>query len=132
SSYIWQLAGEDTGADSVSAFRTLIGGAEKDHLATTISYRLNLRGPSLNIQTACSTSLAAVHAAARAVMTYECDMALAGGSTVNAPLRGGYMYEPGGIVSADGHCRSFDAEASGSVGGDGIGIGLLKRPEDAI
>jgi len=132
SSYIWQLAGEGMDADSVSAFRILMGGAEKDHLATTISYRLNLRGPSLNIQTACSTSLVAVHAAARAVMTYECDMAIAGGSTVNVPQRSGYMYEPGGIASADGHCRSFDAEASGSVSGDGVGVVLLKRLEDAI
>jgi len=132
SSYIWQLAGEDTDADSVSAFRILMGGAEKDHLATTISYRLNLRGPSLNIQTACSTSLVAVHAAARAVMTYECDMAIAGGSTVSVPQRIGYMYEPGGIASADGHCRSFDAGASGSVSGDGVGVVLLKRLEDAI
>ena len=132
SSYIWQLAGEDTDADSVGAFRFLMGGAEKDHLATTLSYRLNLRGPSLNIQTACSTSLVAVHAAARAVMTYECDMAIAGGSTVNVPQRSGYMYEPGGIASADGHCRSFDAEASGSISGDGVGVVLLKRLEDAI
>jgi phthiocerol/phenolphthiocerol synthesis type-I polyketide synthase E len=132
SSYIWQLAGQETDADSVGAFRILMGGAEKDHLATTVSYRLNLRGPSLNIQTACSTSLVAVHAAARAVMTYECDMAIAGGSTVNVPQRSGYMYEPGGIASADGHCRSFDAEASGSISGDGVGVVLLKRLEDAI
>src|ERR1051326_8876800 len=132
SSYVWQLAGEDTDGDSISAFRILLGGAEKDHLATTVSYRLNLRGPSLNIQTACSTSLAAVHAAARAVMTYECDMALAGGATVSVPQRCGYMYEPGGIASADGHCRSFDADASGSVGGDGVGVVLLKRLEDAV
>jgi len=132
SSYIWQIAGEDTDADSVSAFRILMGGGEKDHLATTISYRLNLRGPSLNIQTACSTSLVAVHAAARAVMTYECDMAIAGGSTVSVPQRLGYMYEPGGIASADGHCRSFDAGASGSVSGDGVGVVLLKRLEDAV
>ncbi len=132
SSYIWQLAGEGIDGDSVSAFRILMGGAEKDHLATTISYRLNLRGPSMNIQTACSTSLVAVHAAARAVMTYECDMAIAGGSTVNVPQLSGYMYEPGGIASADGHCRSFDAEASGSLSGDGVGVVLLKRLEDAI
>ncbi len=132
SSYLWQLAGEDSIQDSVSAFRTLIGGAEKDHLATTISYRLNLRGPSFNIQTACSTSLAAVHAAARALMTYECDMALAGGASVNAIQRCGYLYEPGGIASADGRCRSFDEDASGSVGGDGVGVVLLKRLEDAM
>jgi len=132
SSYLWGLAAENSIQDSVSAFRTLIGGAEKDHLATTISYRLNLRGPSFNIQTACSTSLAAVHVAARALMTYECDMALAGGVSVNAPLRSGYMYEPGGIASVDGRCRSFDAEASGSVSGDGVGVVLLKRLEDAV
>ena len=132
SSYMWQFAGDDSELDSVSAFRTIMGGAEKDHLATTVSYRLNLRGPSFNIQTACSTSLAAVHAAARAVMTYECDMALAGGVNVSAPLRSGYLYEPGGIASADGHCRSFDANGSGSVVGDGVGIVLLKRLEDAI
>ncbi|HEX3153517.1 MAG TPA: type I polyketide synthase, partial [Candidatus Angelobacter sp.] len=131
-SYIWQLAGDETEGDSVSAFRVLMGGAEKDHLATTVSYRLNLRGPSLNIQTACSTSLAAVHAAARAVMTYECDMALAGGATVSVPQRCGYMYESGGIASADGHCRSFDADATGSVSGDGVGVVLLKRLEDAV
>jgi phthiocerol/phenolphthiocerol synthesis type-I polyketide synthase E len=132
SSYMWQFAGDDSETDSVSAFRTVMGGAEKDHLPTTVSYRLNLRGPSFNIQTACSTSLAAVHAAARAVMTYECDMALAGGVAVSAPLRCGYLYEPGGIASADGHCRSFDANGSGSVAGDGVGIVLLKRLEDAI
>ena len=132
SSYMWQFAGDDSESDSVSAFRTIMGGAEKDHLATTVSYRLNLHGPSFNIQTACSTSLAAVHTAARAVMTYECDMALAGGVSVSAPLRCGYLYEPGGIASADGHCRSFDANGSGSVVGDGVGIVLLKRLEDAV
>ncbi len=132
SSYLWQLRFDESAQDSVSAFRTLIGGAEKDHLATTISYRLNLTGPSMNIQTACSTSLTAVHAASRAVMTYECDMALAGGAAVSTPVRCGYLYEPGGILSADGHCRSFDAEASGSVGGEGVGVVLLKRLEDAI
>jgi acyl transferase domain-containing protein/acyl carrier protein len=132
SSYMWQLAGDDSERDSVTEFRALIGGAEKDHLATTVSYRLNLRGPSLNIQTACSTSLSAVHVASRALMTYECDMALAGGVSVNAPLRSGYTYEPGGIASADGHCRSFDADATGSVVGDGVGVVLLKRLEDAV
>ena len=132
SSYLWQLGLDDLSQDSLDAFRALIGGAEKDHLATTISYRLNLTGPSLNIQSACSTSLAAVHTASRAVMTYECDMALAGGVAVGVPQRSGYFYEPGGILSADGHCRSFDAEATGSVGGDGIGVVLLKRLEDAL
>jgi len=132
SSYIWQIAFDESVQDSVNSIRILMGGAEKDHLATTISYRLDLHGPSFNLQTACSTSLAAVHAASRAVMTYECDMALAGAVSIGAPQRSGYLYEPGGILSADGHCRSFDAEASGSVAGEGIGVVLLKRLEDAI
>jgi acyl transferase domain-containing protein/acyl carrier protein len=132
STYLWQLGFDESAQDSVSSFRMLIGGAEKDHLASTVSYRLNLCGPSFNIQTACSTSLAAVHAAARAVMTYECDMALAGGVAVSTPLRSGHLYEPGGILSADGHCRSFDADATGSVAGEGVGLVLLKRLEDAI
>ncbi len=132
SSYIWQLAAGDSVEDSVSAFQTLVGGAEKDHLATSTSYRLNLRGPSINVQTACSTSLTAVHIASRALMTFECDMALAGGASVAAPVKAGYMYEPGGIASADGHCRSFDARATGSVAGDGVGVVLLKRLEDAV
>ncbi len=132
SSYLWQVELDDSAQDSLDAFRLVIGGAEKDHLATTVSYRLNLTGPSLNIQTACSTSLAAVHTASRALITYECDMAIAGGVAVGVPQRSGYFYEPGGILSADGHCRSFDAEATGSVGGDGIGVVLLKRLEDAL
>src|SRR5258708_16838504 len=132
SSYIWQLAAGDSVEDSVSAFQTLVAGAEKDPLATSTSYRLNLPGPTINVQTACSTSLTAVHIASRALMTFECDMALACCASISAPVKAGYMYDPGCIPSPDAHYRSFDARATGSVAGDGVGVVLLKRLEDAV
>ncbi|HUK92178.1 MAG TPA: beta-ketoacyl synthase N-terminal-like domain-containing protein, partial [Blastocatellia bacterium] len=110
---------------------TLIGN-DKDHLAPRVSYKLNLKGPSVNVQTACSTSLVAVHLACKALLGGECDMALAGGVSIGAPRRAGYRYEEGGIYSPDGHCRTFDARAMGTVGGEGAGIVVLKRLRDAI
>ncbi len=106
--------------------------SNKDFICTFLSYKLNLRGPSVAVQTACSTSLVAVHLACRALMTRECDMALAGGSTVRQISRPGYMYEEGMIYSADGHVRAFDAAASGSVAGSGVGLVLLKRLKAAL
>jgi thioester reductase-like protein len=107
-------------------------GNEKDFLATMVSYRLNLHGPSVSVSTACSTSLVAVHMACQGLLNRECDVALAGGVTVNFPQKAGYSYQPGGIMSVDGHCRTFDAGATGSVGGDGAGVVVLKRLEDAL
>ena len=107
-------------------------GNEKDYLATRVSYKLNLRGPSFNIQAACSTSLLAVAVAADALLSHQCDMALAGGICVRAPQTAGYYYEPGGIFSPDGHCRVFDERAQGVVFGNGVGIVVLKRLEDAL
>ncbi|BCA53917.1 polyketide synthase [Nitrospira sp. KM1] len=107
-------------------------GVEKDSLATRLSYKLNLQGPSLAVQTACSTSLVAVHLACQALLSGECEMALAGGVSVTVPQKVGYLYQEGGIVSPDGHCRAFDAEAEGTVGGSGAGLVLLKRLEDAL
>ncbi|HEX3529709.1 MAG TPA: thioester reductase domain-containing protein [Thermoanaerobaculia bacterium] len=107
-------------------------GNDKDFLATMVSYRLNLHGPSVNVSTACSTSLVAVHLACQGLLNRECDVALAGGVTVSFPQKVGHTYQPGGIYSADGHCRSFDAGATGSVGGDGAGVVVLKRLEDAL
>ncbi|HAN93152.1 MAG TPA: polyketide synthase type I, partial [Nitrospira sp.] len=107
-------------------------GVEKDTLATRLSYKLNLRGPSLAVQTACSTSLVAVHLACQALLSGECDMALAGGVSVTVPQKVGYLYQEGGIVSPDGHCRTFDAKAEGTVGGSGVGLVLLKRLQDAL
>src|SRR5690606_26446729 len=94
-------------------------------------YKLNLTGPSLDVQTACSTSLVAVHLACQGLLSGECDMALAGGVAVKLPQITGYLYEEGGIFSPDGHCRAFDARAQGTVIGNGVGIVVLKRLEDA-
>ncbi|HST23140.1 MAG TPA: polyketide synthase, partial [Blastocatellia bacterium] len=109
----------------------LLIASDKDFLATRVSYKLNLTGPSITIQTACSTSLVAVHLACQSLLNGECDMALAGGVSIRIPQKSGYLYQGGGIVSPDGHCRAFDAKANGTVGGDGVGLVLLKRLEDA-
>ncbi len=107
-------------------------GNDKDYLPTRVSYKLNLRGPSVNVQTACSTSLVAVHVACQALLAGECEMALAGGVSASVAEVGGYLYEEGGIASPDGHCRAFDAAARGTVGGSGVGIVVLKRLADAL
>lgn len=103
-----------------------------DHLTTHVAYKLNLKGPSLTIQTACSTSLVAVHQACQSLIGYECDIAVAGGVSVTVPLKNGYVYLDGGIYSPDGHCRAFDENAQGTVEGNGTGAVVLKRLADAI
>ena len=103
-----------------------------DYVPTRVSYKLNLTGPSINIQTACSTSLVAVHVACQSLLHGECDMALAGGVAINVPQKLGYVYQEGAVSSPDGHCRAFDAKAQGTVGGNGVGIVVLKRAEEAI
>ncbi|GAB4194997.1 MAG: hypothetical protein OHK0022_11420 [Roseiflexaceae bacterium] len=105
---------------------------DKDALATNVAYRLNLRGPSFAVQTFCSTSLVAVHLACRSLLGGECDMALAGGVSVRVPVQEGYLYKPGDQVSPDGHCRTFDAQAEGTIFGDGVGLVVLKRLADAL
>lgn len=107
-------------------------GCDKDFLSTRTSYKLNLTGPSYTVQTACSTSLVAVHLACQSLLNGECDIALAGGVAINAERKTGYLYTEGGIASPDGHCRAFDANAQGAVGGEGVGIVVLKRLEDAL
>jgi len=107
-------------------------GCDKDYLSTRVSYKLNLTGPSYTVQTACSTSLVAVHLAIMSLLNGECDIALAGGVNINAERKAGYLYTQGGILSSDGHCRAFDANAQGAVGGEGVGIVVLKRLEDAL
>ncbi|MGH9763263.1 MAG: type I polyketide synthase, partial [Blastocatellia bacterium] len=101
------------------------------YLPNRVSYKLNLKGPSYAVQTTCSTSLVAVHLACQGLLNRECDMALAGGVNVSA-VSEGYQYQEGGVLSPDGHCRAFDAEARGTVGGDGVGIIVLKRLADAL
>lgn len=105
---------------------------DKDFLTTRVSYLLDLTGPSINVQTACSTSLVAVHMAAQSLLSGECDMAIAGGASIELPHRQGYLYHPGEILSPDGHCRPFDAQSQGTVFGSGIGVVVLRRLADAI
>ena len=105
---------------------------EKDYLATRVSYEMNLKGPSVSVQTACSTSLVAVHMACRSLLGGECDIALSGAVSVQIPQNSGYLYQAGGIGSRDGHCRVFDAAASGTVFGNGVGVVVLKRLSDAL
>jgi acyl transferase domain-containing protein len=117
--------------DAMGQYQTFIGN-DKDFIATRPSYKMNLTGPSMVIQTACSTSLVAVHQACRSLLSGECDMAMAGGASVSLPQKSGYLYQEEGIMSPDGHCRAFDANAHGTVGGNGVGIVVLKRLEDAL
>jgi FkbH-like protein len=107
-------------------------GNDKDYLATRVSFLLNLRGPAMTVQTACSTSLVAIAQACQSLVSGQCDMALAGGSTLKLPQNRGYLYTEGGMVSPDGVCRTFDARARGTVFGEGCGVVLLKRVEDAL
>jgi phthiocerol/phenolphthiocerol synthesis type-I polyketide synthase E len=106
--------------------------SDKDFLTTRVSYKLNLTGPSLDVQTACSTSLVAVVLAAQSLLNYQCDLALAGGVSAREPQRAGYLHQEQGILSPDGHCRPFDAAARGTVPGNGVGIVALKRLDDAL
>jgi acyl transferase domain-containing protein len=104
---------------------------DKDFLTSLTAYKLNLRGPSASVQTACSTSLVAISIACQSLVGYQCDMALAGGVSVSLPLRAGYTAHEG-VFSPTGHCRAFDAEARGTVAGAGVGLVALKRLEDAV
>ncbi len=105
--------------------------SDKDFLSTLASYKLDLRGPSMTVQTACSTGLVAVHLACLSLLDYQCRTALAGGVSVGAPLKAGYVAGHG-VASPDGHCRAFDAEGDGMVGGSGVGVVVLKRLSDAL
>jgi acyl transferase domain-containing protein/thioesterase domain-containing protein/acyl carrier protein len=117
---------------SLGLFLVRHTGNDKDFLTTRVSYLFNLKGPSVNVQTACSTSLVAIHMAAQSLLNYECDMALAGGVTIELPHRQGYWYHEGEILSPDGHCRAFDAESKGTVFGSGAGVVVLRRLSDAL
>ena len=118
--------------DQVGMFLLRHTGNDKDFLATRASHLFDLRGPSVNVQTACSTSLVAVHYACQSLLNGECDMALAGGSTIELPHRRGYVYQDGEILSPDGHCRAFDHRSEGTVFGSGAGVVVLRRLADAL
>jgi len=107
-------------------------GNDRDFLATKASFKLNLRGPTINVLTACSTSLVAVHLACQSLLAGECDVAIAGAVRMRTPQITGYLYEDGSILSPDGHCRPFDENAQGTLFGSGVGLVVLRRSEDAI
>ncbi len=107
-------------------------GNDPGFLTSRVSYKLDLKGPSYTVHTACSTSLVAVHLACQSLLIDECQIALAGGVAINIPQKTGYLYQPGGILSPDGHCRAFDEKAQGTVFGSGVGIAVLKRLTDAL
>jgi acyl transferase domain-containing protein len=117
-------------AEGIFALRH--SGNDKDVLATRVSYQLNLHGPSINVQTACSTSLVAVHLACQSLLNGECDFALAGAVSIEIPHGAGYLYRDGEILARDGHCRAFDAQATGTVFGSGLGVVVLRRLADAV
>ena len=106
-------------------------GNDKDYIATRVSYLLNLQGPSVTVQTSCSTASAVVATSCQSLQSHQCDIAIAGASSIIFP-QGGYQYVEGHINSKDGKIRTFDAQANGTILGDGVGVVVLKRLEDAI
>jgi acyl transferase domain-containing protein/thioesterase domain-containing protein len=118
--------------ESVGAWLVRHTGNDQNFLATRVSYELNLNGPSMSVQSACSSSLLAVHVACQSLLNGECDMALAGGATVYPEQNRGYLYKEGEILSPDGHCRAFDASSAGTVMASAVGCVVLRRLEDAI
>ncbi|MDY8134320.1 polyketide synthase [Aquimarina sp. 2201CG5-10] len=104
---------------------------EKDYISSRTAYHLNLKGPAVSVQSACSTSLLAIAEAVEAIRNNQCDIAIAGGSSITAPIYSGHLYQEGSMLSSDGHCRSFDADAKGTVFSDGAGVVLLKSLENA-
>ncbi|MBT8168155.1 SDR family NAD(P)-dependent oxidoreductase [Ruegeria litorea] len=118
--------------DDVGMFLLRHTGNDKDFLSTRVSHVFDLKGPSINLQTACSTSLVAVHYASQALRNGECDMALAGGVTIELPQGRGYLYKENEILSPDGHCHAFDHRAQGTVFGSGAGVVALRRAKDAV
>jgi acyl transferase domain-containing protein/acyl carrier protein len=130
--YLWfNLLARPEFLDRIGPLRTVLANGP-DFLAPRTAYKLNLTGPSFTVQSACSTSLVAVHLACQSLLNFECDLALAGGVALNVSPFLGYTYEAGGLLSRDGHTRTFDARAAGTVFGEGLGVVVLKRLEDAL
>lgn len=105
---------------------------DSDYMPGRVAFKLNLRGPVVNVQTACSTSLVAVHMACQSLLAFECDLALAGGVAIDTPQQRGFLAQEGGMFSQDGHCRTFDADACGTVFSSGLGVFVLKRLDEAV
>ncbi|MCP4662888.1 MAG: type I polyketide synthase, partial [bacterium] len=130
STYLLQILARPELAATLRQLEVGLGNAN-DSLTTRVSYKLNLRGPSVAVQTFCSTSAVAAHMACESLLRGECDMALAGGVRIDVPHRVGYLHEPGGIASPDGHTRTFDVRARGAVLGNGVALVLLKPLAEA-
>ncbi|MBV8904545.1 MAG: amino acid adenylation domain-containing protein [Acidobacteriia bacterium] len=126
-----QFIEQYTGSYQTGNYPAMLG-ANTDFLSTRVSYKLNLRGPSFTLHAGCATSLVAVSQACQSLLAYQSDVALAGGVSITLPQKRGYLYEEGGMVSPDGHCRPFDRKAQGTVFGSGAGVVVLKRAEEAL
>ncbi|AHC27482.1 MULTISPECIES: type I polyketide synthase [Mycobacteriaceae] len=129
--YLQNLLSRNDVTDPLGPIMVMLGNSN-DYVATRVSYKFDLKGPALNIQNACSTSLVAVCTAVQSLQTYQCDMALAGGVSIMLPQRRGYLHEEGSILAPDGHCRPFDRDAAGTVSSNGLGVVVLRRLRDAI
>jgi acyl transferase domain-containing protein len=130
--YLLVNVGSRPDLGSAVADKQVLIGNRSDFLTGRISHKLGLRGPSVNVQTACSTSLVAIAEACQALLAFQCDMAVAGGVAVDLTRRRGYQYHPEGLLSPDGYCRTFDAQAGGTAAGEGVGVVVLKRLDDAL
>ncbi len=130
--FVYNLLTNSELLDSVGTFLLRHTGNDKDFLSTRVSYLFDLKGPSVNVQTACSTSLVATHMAVQSLLSGECDLALAGGSTIEVPHEVGYTYKEGEVLSPDGHCRPFDHRSKGTVFGSGAGVIVLRRLNEAL
>jgi len=129
--YANNVSPNDELIENVGRFQVLTLN-DKDYVASRTAYALDLKGPAVNVQSACSTSLLAIVQAVQSIRNGQCDMALAGGATINAPVNIGHIYDEGAMLSNDGHCRPFDADAKGTVFSDGAGVVLLKNKEQAL
>lgn len=130
--YFWNVCSNRDLVDGVGHFLLRHTGNDKDFLSTRVSHVFDLRGPSVNVQTACSTSLVAIHMACQSLLSGESDMALAGGVTIELPHGLGYLYKENEILSPDGHCHAFDHRAQGTVFGSGAAVVVLRRLKDAL
>jgi len=129
--YLFNLFSNPSAVNSLGYFQTMMmNGA--DHLTSVVSYKFDLTGPAVTVQTACSTSLVATHIGCQSLLQGESDMVLVGGASITIPQKVGYLFHEGGINSPDGHCRAFDAKAQGTVNASGISVVLLKRLSDAL
>ncbi|MEO1410022.1 MAG: SDR family NAD(P)-dependent oxidoreductase [Bacteroidota bacterium] len=131
SQYLFNVYSNREIMESVGLFQVNLAN-DKDHVTTRVAYKLNLNGPAVTVQTTCSTSLVAISMACQSLLSYQCDIALAGGTAIALTQKVGYVYQEGGIASPDGYCRAFDARGQGTIGGSGAGMVVLKRLEEAL